>query len=100
MKSRMPIDFGRVRGCSPDLEEEQDSGVKLRMPIDFDRVRGKPFQRVVPTEAIPRAPFSRRMKAAAVCIGKGVILSMKDLQLFASLNVARFIVWKITRTKD
>ena len=68
------------------------------MPIHSDRLGGQLFQQVVLTATTARVRF-RSVKTAGAIFRERVILFINDIDLFTSLCLARFILWRRTRKK-
>lgn len=69
------------------------------MLIHSDRLALQRFQRLVLTATTARVRFPSRVKEARSFLRERVILFMKDLDLFASICMARLIVWRQTRRR-
>jgi hypothetical protein len=69
------------------------------MLIHSDRLALQRFQRLVLTATTARVWFPSRAKEARSLFRERVILFMKDIDLFASLCIARLIIWRQTRRR-
>ena len=55
------------------------------------------FQRIVLTATTARGCFPSPVKKAGAILRERAILFVKDLDLFTSFSIARFILWRRTR---
>ena len=69
------------------------------MLIPSDRLALQRFQRLVLTATTARVRFPGRIKEACSLFRERVILLVKDLDLFGSLCIARWILWRQTRRR-
>ncbi len=69
------------------------------MLIHSDRLGGQWFQQVVLTATTARVRFRSSVKNAGAIFRERVILFVNDLDLFTSLCLARFILWRRTRKR-
>jgi hypothetical protein len=69
------------------------------MSIHSNRLSGQLFQQAVLTATTARVRFRSSVKNAGAIFQERVILFMNDIDLFTSLCLARFILWRRTRKK-